>query len=154
MIARYKITLKQEERVCLEEMTSKGKKFTAKFLHAKVLLLGDAGPYGRPLKVADIAKALNITSRTIEHIKKRFVEQGIEAALERKKSKVPSRKIFDGAFDAKLMALACSEAPQGRTRWTLQLLADKVIELKMVDATSVSDMTIHRSLKKTNYSLI
>jgi hypothetical protein len=154
MVARYKVTLKQEERIQLEEMTSKGKKLTARFLHAKVLLLCDAGPYGDPLKVADIAKALNITSRTIEHIKKRFVEQGMQAALERKRSETPSRKIFDGAFDAKLMALACSEAPPGRIRWTLQLLADKVVELKIVEVESVSEMTIHRSLKKTNYSRI
>jgi transposase len=117
------------------------------------LLLCDAGPHGPAWSVADVAEALGVSSRTIEHLKKRFVEDGLEAALERKPRDTPPREvIFDGAFEARLTALACSDAPEGRRRWTVRLLADKAVELKI--AESVSHMTVQRVLKKTNLSLI
>jgi transposase len=116
-------------------------------------LLCDAGDNGPSWKVEDVAKALGITSRTIEHLKKRFVEDGLGAALERKQRNKPPRDIkFDGAFEARLIAIACSDAPEGRTRWTVRLLADKAVELNI--AESVSTMTVQRILKKTNLSLI
>jgi len=93
-----------------------------------------------------------VTSRSIEHLKKRFVEEGIKAAIDRKPREKPPREVrFDGAFEARLIALACSEAPEGRRRWTVRLLADKAIELKF--AETVSHMTVQRVLKKTNLSL-
>jgi hypothetical protein len=148
MVNRYKVTLAQTEREYLAEITRKRKSTARKFIHARVLLLCDAGEFGDPWKVADVAGALGMTSRSIEHIKERFVEEGPEAALERRKAKKTRGVVFDGAFDARLTKLACSPAPAGRARWTLRLLADKVVELKM--AESVSTMTVQRSLKKTN----
>jgi hypothetical protein len=148
---RYRITLTQEERGQLEELTRSGKTAASKFIHARALLLCDAGEFGNPWKVADVAEALGITPRTIEHLKERFVEEGIEAALVRKPAVNAPTLTFDGAFDARLTALACSPAPEGRVRWTVRLLAEKVVELKI--APKVSTMSIHRSLKKTNLSL-
>jgi hypothetical protein len=148
---RYKITLTQEERGQLDELTRSGKTAASKFIHARALLLCDAGEFGNPWKVADVAAALGITPRTIEHLKERFVEEGIEAALVRKPAVKAPKLTFDGAFDARLTALACSPAPAGRVRWTVRLLAEKVVELKI--APQVSTMSIHRALKKTNLSL-
>ena len=98
-----------------------------------------------------MAEALGISSRTVERLKERFVEEGLESALERKPQCTPPRIIFDGAFDARLTALACSPAPDGRARWTIRLLAEKVVELKI--APTVSTMTVQRALKKTSLSL-
>ena len=148
---RYKVTLTEEERSQLEALTHCGKTAASKFIHARALLLCDAGAFGNPWKVADVAAALGITTRTIEHLKARFVEEGIAAALERKPSAQPPKITFDGAFDARLTALACSPAPAGRARWTVRLLAEQVVELKI--APNVSTMSVHRSLKKTNLSL-
>jgi hypothetical protein len=148
---RYKITLTQEERGQLEEFTRSGKTAASKFIHARALLLCDAGEFGDPWKVADVAAALGITTRTIEHLKERFVEEGLEAALVRKPAVKPPKRTFDGAFEARLTALACSPAPTGRVRWTVRLLAEKVVELKL--APKVSPMSIQRALKKTNLSL-
>ena len=153
MLARYRITLTEQERNELDVLTKQGKSSARKFIHARVLLLCDAGVGGPAWKVADAAAALGISSRTVEHIKKRFVEEGFEAALNRKPLEKPPRAItFDGAFEARLIALACSSAPDGHARWTIRLLADKVVELKLSE--SVSLMTIQRILKKTNLSLI
>jgi hypothetical protein len=152
MANRYKVTLTPSERTQLTELTRCGKTPAAKFLHARVLLLCDAGDDGDPWKVADVAAALGISSRTVEHIKQRFVEEGLEAALVRKPHRKPRDVTFDGSFDARLTALACSSAPEGYQRWTVRLLADKLVELKIVDAVSV--MTVQRSLKKTSCSLI
>ena len=122
------------------------------FIHARALLLCDAGADGPAWNVADVATALGVTSRAIEHLKKRFVEEGIEVALERRPREKPPRDVlFDGAFEARLIALACSDAPEGHRRWTVRLLADKAVELKF--AESVSHMTVQRALKKTNLSL-
>ena len=152
MSARYRVTLTEQERHELDALTRQGKLNARKFIHARALLLCDAGDGGPAWNVADTAEALGITSRTIEHIKKQFVEEGLEAALNRKPLEKPPREIqFDGAFEARLIALACSDAPDGRARWTVRLLADKVVELKI--SKSVSHMTIQRVLKKTNLSL-
>jgi transposase len=151
MANRYKVTLTAEERAQLTELTRSGKTSSAKFVHARALLLCDAGEGGDPWKVADVAAALGVTARTIEHLKQRFVEEGMAAALVRKASRKPRESSFDGAFDARLTALACSQAPDGYRRWTVRLLADKLVELKIVE--SVSTMTVQRSLKKTNCSL-
>jgi transposase len=152
MSPRYRVTLTQQERKELEALTRCGKTHARRFIHARALLLCDAGDDGPAWNVADVAKALGVTSRTIEHLKKRFVEDGLEAALERKPREKPPREVtFDGAFEARLIALACSDVPEGRQRWTVRLLADKVVELNI--APSVSHMTVQRVLKKTNLDL-
>lgn len=102
--------------------------------------------------MADVAAALGITSRTIEHLKQRFVDEGLEVAQARKPQRKPREVVFDGEFDARLTALACSQAPAGYQRWTVRLLADKLVELKIVD--TISTMSVQRSLKKTNCGLI
>ena len=152
MPPRYRITLSKQERKELEALTRNGKTGAKKFIHARALLLCDAGPDGPAWTVAVAAEALGVTSRTIEHLKKRFVEDGLEAALVRKiREKPPRDVIFDGAFEARLIALACSDAPEGYQRWTVRLLADKAVELNF--ASSVSHMTVQRVLKKMNLSL-
>ena len=144
---RYKVTLELEEREQLEQLTRKGKVAAAKLIHARALLLCDQSEHNsEPFMVKDAAKALGVSTRTIEKLKRRFVEEGLDSAIERKTStRKPSIK-FDGEFDARIMQLACSECPQGASRWTLRLLAEKAVELNIVD--SVSTMTIQRSLKK------
>ena len=152
MSPRYRVTLTKQERDDLEALTKRGKTHARRFIHARALLLCDAGPDGPAWSVADAAEALGVTSRTIEHLKRRFVQEGLEAALERKAREKPPREvIFDGAFEARLIALACSDAPEGFQRWTVRLLADKAVELRL--APSVSHMTVQRVLKKTNLSL-
>jgi len=118
-----------------------------RFIHARALLLCDAGADGPAWNVADVATALGVSIRAIEHLKKRFVEEGLEAALERKPRETPPREVvFDGAFEARLIALACSDAPEGHRRWMVGLLADKDVELKFTE--SVSHMTVQWALKK------
>ena len=152
MSPRYRVTLTKEERKEFESMTRRGKTHARRFIHARALLLCDAGADGPAWNVSDVATALGVTSRAIEHLKKRFVEDGLEAALERKPREKPPREVtFDGAFEARLIALACSDAPDGRRRWTVRLLADKAVELSF--AASVSHMTVQRVLKKTNLRL-
>jgi transposase len=153
MSPRYRVTLTTQERKELEALTKRGKTHARKVIHARALLLCDVGEDGPAWTVADAAEALGISSRSIEHLKKRFVEDGLDAALERKPREKPPREVtFDGAFEARLIALACSDAPKGHRRWTVRLLADKVVELNF--ASSVSHMTVQRVLKKTNLSLI
>ncbi len=148
MANRYKVTLTQAERDRLTELTRSGKSPTAKFIYARALLLCDAGEFGDPWRVSDVAAALGVTPRTVEHLKQRFVEEGLDAALSRKSQRKPREATFDGEFDARLTALACSQSPEGYHRWTVRLLADKLVELKIVE--SISTMTVQRSLKKTN----
>jgi len=110
-------------------------------------LLCDAGPHGPAWTVGDTATALGVTNRTIEHLKKRFVEEGLDVALKRKPREKPPREVkFDGPFEARLIALACSDVPEGHRRWTVRLLAEKVVELNI--APSASHMSVQRVLKK------
>ena len=152
MAPRYRVTLTKEEREELEALTRRGKIQARRFINARALLLCDAGAEGPAWNVADVAAALGVSTRSIEHLKKRFVENGLEAALARKTRDKPPREVkFDGAFEARLIALACSEVPEGYRRWTVRLLADKAVELNF--AESVSHMSVQRVLKKTNFSL-
>lgn len=149
MATRYLITLTEEERKQLRNFTRSGKTNAPKFIHARALLLCDVGRHAEESwKVADVATALGVSARTIEHLKQRFVEEGFDAALARKPSAKKANITFDGGFDARLTALACSPAPNGYARWTVRLLAEQVVELKIAPAISL--MTIQRSLKKTN----
>lgn len=152
MRPRYRVTLSPEERSELEEITRDGKTKAKRFRNARALLLLDAGPQGPQWTVADTAEALGVSSRTMEHLKKRFVEEGLEAALTRKKPDKPPREVvFGGEFEARLIALACTDPPEGRQRWTVRLLAEKAVELDLTE--SVSHMTVQRVLKKTNFDL-
>ena len=149
----YRVTLTREERASLRDMTSKGKSTARKVLLARALLLLDQGEFGEERwKVGAVAAAMAMADRTIEHLKKRFVEDGLDGALERKERETPPREVvFGGEFEARLVKLACSEAPAGHARWTIRLLRDKLIELRVVP--TVSAMTVCNTLKKTNLSL-
>jgi hypothetical protein len=152
MAPRYKVTLTKEERQELEAISTKGKRAARTVLYARALLLLDAGELGPKWFVEKVAEAVGSTTRSLEHLKKRFVEEGLSAAIERKERLTPPREIqFGGEFEAHLLALACSEVPEGRSRWTVRLLAEKMVELKIVP--SVSPMTVCNTLKKMNLSL-
>jgi transposase len=148
---KYKVTLTAEERNSLQELLAAGKAAAKKLTHARILLKADAAPAGPAWTDARIAEALEVHVTTVEHLRERFVEQGLDAALGRKKQDRPSReRTIDGKAEARLIALACSEPPQGRARWTLRLLADKLVELAIVD--TVCTETVRRVLKKTSSS--
>jgi len=148
---KYKVTLTSDERQQLQKLIAAGKASAKKLAHARILLKADAAKGGPAWSDSRIAKALEVSTDTVARVRERFVEQGLEAALVRKKQEKPSReRVLDGRAEAKLIALACSAAPGGRQSWTMQLLADKLVELKIVD--SVSDETVRRVLKKTRLS--
>ncbi len=152
MAPRYRVTLTKEEREELEAISKNGRRAARTVLYARALLLLDAGEFGPEWVVIKVAEAIGVTPRSIEHLKKRFVEEGLIAAIERKVRVKPPREIqFGGDFEAHLLALACSEVPAGKSRWTIRLLAEKLIELKIVP--TVSPMTVCNTLKKMNLSL-
>jgi transposase len=146
---KYRVTLTAEERQNLHQLIAAGKAAAKKLAHARILLKADAAPGGPAWSDQRIAEALDLSIATVERVRQRFVEQGLEAALGRKPQDRPSRlRTLDGRAEAHLIALACSAPPEGRTVWTMQLLADKLVELEVVD--SISDETVRRTLKKTN----
>lgn len=149
---KYTVTLTKEERASLEKISSKGSHKSQKVINALILLGCDEGEHQRKRsKNEEIARVLNIGMRKIDHIKKRFVEHGLDIALNGMKgSRVYAKKI-DGDFEAHLIALSCSDPPEGFARWSLRLLADKVVELEYID--EVSHETIRQVLKKTNSNL-
>jgi len=148
---KYKVTLTLEERRQLHALISAGKASANKLTHARILLKADAAPGGPAWADARIAEAAEVSIATVERVRQRFVEQGFEAALVRKKQDCPSReRKLDGAAEARLIALACSPPPEGRTCWTMQLLADQLVALDLVD--TVCDETVRRTLKKTRSS--
>jgi hypothetical protein len=149
---KFIVTLTEEERNLLTELTSKGKHRSQKILNALILLACDEGEHQRKRsKNEEIARVLHTSMRKIDRVKKRFVLDGLDVALHgRKGSRVYAKKA-DGDFEAHLIALSCSEPPEGFARWTLRLLADKVVELDYID--SISHETVRRVLKKTNSSL-
>jgi transposase len=148
---RYLVTLTPEEREQLSGLLSAGKRSALTLARARILLKADQADGGPAWPDDRIAEALDCGVRTIERVRQRFVERGLEAALGRKPPDRPSReRKLDGRAEARLIALACSEPPDGRAAWTLQLLADQRVELKIVD--SVCDETVRRVLKKTRSS--
>jgi len=152
MAARYRVTLTKAEREDLEKLSTTGRKAARKVLYARALLLVDAGDFGAKWPTAKVSEALGMGSRSIEHLKKRFVEEGLDEALERKERETPPREVqFGGDFEARLVTLACSKAPEGRERWTIRLLTQELIDLKIVP--TVSTMTVCNVLKKMNLSL-
>lgn len=148
MKKKYIVTLTEEEQRILREMLSRGKAAARKLMHARILLKADAGPGGPNWNDAAIAEGLEVGRATVERVRKRFVEEGFEASLQRRKPRREYARTLDGDGEAHLIALACSPAPEGRSRWTLRLLADRMVALEYVDA--VSKDTVARTLKKTN----
>jgi transposase len=142
----YKVTIEKEEREKLAALVNKGKGNARRMRRARILLMADEGQENGGWKDAEIAKALNASVRTIERTRQKCVEMGIEAALNHTRPKKTKSKILDGAAEARLAQLACSEAPDGREHWSLQLLADKLIELEVVE--TVSRETVRTALKK------
>ena len=149
---RYIVTLTEDERETLRELTSKGNHNSQKILNALILLNCDKSEFNaNPSTNEEISRILNISMRKIDRVKKRFVEEGLEVGLNGKKRDRIYAKKVDGDFEAHLIALSCSEPPKGFARWSLRLLADQVVELGYIE--DVSHETIRRILKKRNQTL-
>jgi transposase len=146
---KYIVRLDAEERSRLEQLVGVGKAAAYRIRHANILLAVDESQAGAKMKDVEAARAFNVGVRSIESLRKRLVEEGLDAALDRKKQVRPSiEKMFDGEKQARLIAIACGAKPPGRTRWTLELLADRVVTLKIVE--HCSRQTVMRTLKKTS----
>jgi len=148
----YRLALTPEEREELQGIVAKGKHSSQKVLNALILLNCDENaPNPRTLREQDIADVLHVSAMKIHRVKRRFVDEGLQIALHGHKGQRTYEKKADGEFEAHLVALSCGEPPPGHARWSLRLLADKLVELEYVD--SVSYETVRRVLKKTNSSL-
>ena len=150
MHQKYVVVLTEDERKQLEQLLAAGTAPARKLAHARVLLKADKGPGGPGWVDAAIAEAVEISQPTISRIRQQFVEAGLEAALHRRAPRRVYTRKLDGEQEARLIALTCSEPPAGHARWTLRLLADKLVELAVVE--TVSHETVHRVLKKTRSS--
>lgn len=150
MQKRWVVELSQDERTQLEQLIQTGKVAGYKIRHAHMLLQADESERGPCWSDTQIAEAYHTSVTTVRNLRKRLVEKGFETALEREKQ--TNRKIkFDGDTEAKLIALACSEAPEGYSKWSVRLLANRMVEFEIVD--EISPMTVQRILKKINLSL-
>ena len=151
MKKKFIVELTTEERSKLKTMIRKGEGPAHKRQHAQMLLKADQGPCGPKWKDADIADAFDCHRTTVENLRKRLVERGLEAALQHGNRGSYKARRLDGKAEAHLIALACSKAPEGRCRWTVRLLADQMVALDVVDTCGKS--SVHRTLKKINLSL-
>lgn len=150
MTKKYVVTLTDEERRSLRGLISSGRTSARKLTRARILLKADSG-VGQPgWDDATISQGLEVGRATVERVRKQFVEEGLEEALERRKPQQQHRRKLDGDGEAHLIALACSEPPEGRIRWTLRLLAGRMVALEYVD--ELSHETVRRTLKKTSSS--
>lgn len=153
MAKKYRVTLTKSERHELEQLLSHGKADVRRLNHARILLKADESKWGPAWSDVDIADGLETSVSTVERIRCRFVEEGLEHALSpyRKPRRTYRRKL-DGAGEAKLIAIACSTPPEGQSRWSLRMLAEQMVELDYVD--EISHETVRQTLKKTNSSRI
>lgn len=150
MNKKYIVRLTIKERQALKNLTKKGKTQAYRIKHANLLLAVDANGSNWPDH--QVAKAYKCHQNTVRNVRQRFVEQGLEVALERKKQDAPSyQRIIDGDAEARLITIACSTPPEGYAKWTMQMLADELVALHVVE--SVSSQTVWRTLKKTNLNL-
>ena len=149
-MVRYKVTLTDTEREQLQALMSKGKHSSLQFRNACILLNCDEVEHGQRVSNEQIAQMLQITAKTVERLKQRFVEEGFETCMDRKTYPEVKEIKTDGDFEAHLVATSCSKAPDGYTRWSLRMLADRMVQLKYVE--SVSHETIRQVLKKTKLS--
>lgn len=147
---KYIVSLSLEERNDLEHLVNTGKAAAYKINHARILLKADIQQRDGGWNDATISQALDISVATIERVRQRFVEQGLTAALERKKQSRRRAQALDGEQEAHLIALTCSDPPVGRGRWSLRLLAERMVSLEYVE--TVSYETVRQTLKKTNSS--
>ena len=149
---KYKVTLERAERDELDAIARRGSHKSQNVINALILLNCDEGEFqsGR-MKIEDVAAVLKISMRKIDRVKRRFVEEGLEIALSGRKGERVYKRKADGDFEAHLVALSCSEPPEGYSRWSLRLLADRVVELDYIE--SISYETVRRVLKKTKSSL-
>ena len=146
---KYRVTLDEQERSLLNSIATRGKHNSQKVLNALLLLACDEGVFQDSKKTnQDIANVLPVSMKKIDRVKKRFVEQGLDVALEKQKGKRQYLRKIDGNVEAHLIALSCSEPPEGHARWTLRLLANEVVEMGYVD--SISHETVRNALKKTS----
>lgn len=144
---KYVVRLSEEERTNLLGLIKKGKSAAYKLTHARILLEADED--NGPIKTdKTIAEQLHVGLKTVKRVRQRFVEEGMDAALSRKPHSRTRPKVLNGEEEAHLIALACSSPPEGRARWTLKLLSDRLVEMEVVDAVSAA--TVGRTLKKTN----
>jgi len=144
---RFVVRLSVKERTSLERMVSSGRDAARKLLRARILLKADVSNGEMRWADEEIAEALETSELTVYRVRKQWVEEGLESVLSRRKPSGRQYRKLDGAQEARLIALACSPPPEDRTRWTMQLLANRLVELKIVDG--ISDDTVHRTLKKT-----
>jgi len=151
IMVRYTIKLTKAEVDDLRNIINKGSHTSQTFRAAYILLNCDEGKYSEKVINEQISKVLKIGMRTIDRVKKKFFEEGLESALERRPtSRIYNSKV-DGEIEAKLITLCCSEPPKGFAKWSLRLLADKMVELNYIE--SISHITVRNVLKKTNLSL-
>ena len=150
-VKRYVVQLSAEERQQLEAMIRKGKSAAQRLLKARILLKSDVSQLGEGWSDSRIIEALGTSGSMVYRVRKQLVEEGLEPVLSRKAPAAPAiRRIFDGEKEARLIALACSKPPEGYARWSLRLLANKLVEVGEVE--QVSYETLRRTLKKTNSS--
>ena len=147
ILEKHVVTLTAEERSDLHDLVTKGKAAARKRLHAQILLKSDTGPQGEGWTDVRIAEAFDVGTATVERVRRRLVEEGLEAALNRKKQINRKPRKIDGKVEAQLIAAACSKAPEGRARWTLRMLADRLVELECLE--SISHEAVRQTLKKT-----
>jgi len=150
MRKNYIVVLSVEERDRLEKLISTGRTSSKRQIQARILLKSDTSAAGPGWSDEQISEALETSVSTIARVRKRSVEQGLAAVLDRPVVRRPSRRRLDGEQEARLLAVACGPPPEGRARWTLRLLADKMVELEVVE--SISHETVRRTLKKTRSS--
>ena len=151
MVKKYRVSLSGEEREELRGLVSRGRAAAYRQTHARILLLSDENQAEGPMMDREIARVLQVGTATVERVRRRWVEEGVEAALGRRQQLKRRPKKLDGSGEAHLIALACSTPPEGRVNWTLQLLADGLVEREIVE--SISADTVGRTLKKTDSSL-
>lgn len=145
---KYIVALSDEERETLEHLTTTGKASAYKLNHARILLKADVNREGGGWRDQDISDALDISVSTIERVRQRFVEHSLDTALARQAPRRTKPRLLDGEQEAHLIALACAETPEGQGKWSLRLLADRLVELGCV--ASISHETVRQTLKKTN----
>ncbi len=150
MKKKYPVILTEAEREQLKSLIAAGTAPARKLTHARILLKADQSPEGPGWVDEKVAEAVEVSQPTVARVRRQYFEEGLEAALNRRPPKREYRRKLDGEQEARLIALACSEPPEGQARWSLRLLADKLVELEVVE--EVSYQTVRRILKKTNSS--
>ena len=150
MRKHFTVNLTPKERAELHKLLGAGRSSARRIMHAHILLKTDRGLEGRALSDSAVAEALETSRNTVARVRQRYVEEGLEAALKRRAPRRVYHRKLDGTGEARLVMLACSTPPEGQARWTLQLLADRLVQLEVVDR--ISDQTVRRTLKKTSSS--